>query len=423
MEKQLNNFLVGGAVRDILMGLTPKDRDWVVVGSSPEEMLARGFKAVGADFPVFLHPETGEEYALARTERKVGEGYNGFETVHDSSVTLEADCARRDLTINAMAMDTDFEGVPCVVHDFFGGQKDIKDKILRHTSEAFAEDPVRVLRIARLKARFGPEWQVAPETKVLVSKMAKKGVLGELTAERVWKELSRALLEPHPDLFFETLLEIDAVHVIFPVIFRLKQTREAIRWHPEGDSWNHTMAVLKAASKMKGGDHDKDLHFMMAALVHDFGKVLTPWDKQPAHHGHDVAGIPLVADFCDRYTVPAKMKERLMKATRFHMRGHDLDKLKPSTVVQMFDSLGVLNDPFMYELMFVLFDADNRGRWGSENELHPHLPLFVDYHRAYCSVKYSNVFKPEDKPSGEHIKQKLFQARVAAVTTVKKGKN
>jgi tRNA nucleotidyltransferase (CCA-adding enzyme) len=246
-------FKVGGYVRDHLMGVRSQDVDYVVTGATEAELMAKppfgikSFSKVGAEFPVYLSDQ-GDEWALARRERKVGEGYHGFEVEFGPEVTIEEDLSRRDLTINAMAMEVFNDMKTRLVHviDPFNGQEDLKNKVLRHTSSAFEEDPVRVLRLARFRARLGSEWTIAPETVALVASMAKRGVLNELTAERVWKELSRALMEAHPRLFFDTLLECDALHVLFPEVYRLKTALEARRWHPEGDAYEHTMLVLAA---------------------------------------------------------------------------------------------------------------------------------------------------------------------------------
>jgi tRNA nucleotidyltransferase (CCA-adding enzyme) len=413
----MKKFLVGGAVRDMLMGLEPKDRDYVVVGSSPEEMLAAGFSQVGADFPVYLHPETGDEYALARREKKTGTGYLGFTSEFGTDVTLVEDLGRRDLTINSISMermeDTEFfvpgdEG-SYAVFDPYGGKDDLTAKVLRHTSNAFEEDPVRVLRLARFRARFGPDWTVAPETVTLVASMAKRGTLNELTAERVWKELSRALMEPHPRLFFDTLLECDALHVLFPEVYRLKTALESRRWHPEGDAYEHTMLVLTQAS-IQNFDFDSTY----AALVHDFGKGITPRDQLPKHHGHDVKGVAVVESFSNRLTVPAKTRDRAMKATRYHMRMHDLDKLNAKTVVTMFDDMGALNDPDSVRVLFNVGICDERGRLGSEMNSLDHLYVLNRFFAAYKSVKFADVF-PNGETVGEKIKMGMYRARVQAV--------
>ena len=413
----MNKFLVGGAVRDMLMSLEPKDKDYVVVGSSVEEMLAAGFEKVGADFPVFLHPETGEEYAMARREKKTGAGYLGFTSEFGVDVTLEEDLGRRDLTINSIAMqpmeDTEFfvEGDEghFAVFDPYNGKDDLYNKVLRHTSNAFQEDPVRVLRLARFRARFGSDWTVAPETVALVSQMAKKGVLNELTAERVWKELSRALMEPHARLFFDTLLECDALHVLFPEVYRLKTALEARRWHPEGDAYEHTMLVLTQAVV-----NGFDLEARLAALVHDFGKGLTPRDQMPKHYGHEVTGVPVARDFCNRLTVPAKMRGRVMKTTRYHMYMHKLDTLNPKTWVHMFEDMDAFRDPDVVGLLWAVGVCDENGRLGSENSPTVHLMKLMDVWSKVKAVKFADVF-PNGETNPAKIKDGMFKARVQVV--------
>ena len=406
----MKTYLVGGAVRDTMMGMDPKDLDYVVVGSSPEEMLSQGFSQVGADFPVFLHPETGDEYALARREKKTGEGYLGFTSEFGTDVTLEEDLGRRDLTINSMALEAEEDNPGSfLVHDYFGGKDDLHQKVLRHTSDAFAEDPVRVLRLARFRARLGADWTVAPETVNLVANMAKKGVLDELTPERVWKEMSRALMETHPRLFFDTLLECDALHVLFPEVYRLKTALESRRWHPEGDAYEHTMLVLTQAS-VQNFDFDSTY----AALVHDFGKGITPRDKLPKHYGHDVKGVAVVEDFSNKFTVPAKTRDRAMKATRYHMYMHKLDTLNAKTVVKMFDDMGALNDPDSVRVLFNVGVCDERGRLGSEMNSLDHLYQLNNFFETYKSVKFADVF-PNGETSGEKIKMGMFRARIQTV--------
>lgn len=400
----MQKFLVGGAVRDMLMGLYPKDKDYVVVGFTENDFLNMGYQRVGADFPVFLHPETGDEYALARREKKTGTGYLGFTSEFTPDVTLEEDLGRRDLTVNSMAMDEDD-----TVFDPFNGQDDLKNKVLRHTSNAFSEDPVRVLRMARFRARLGADWTVASETVALVSQMSNNGVLSELTAERVWKEMSRALMEPHPRLFFDTLLQTDALHTVFPEVYRLKTALEAHRWHPEGDAYEHTMLVLTAAAAM-----EFDLESRFAALVHDFGKGLTPRDQLPKHYGHDVKGVPVVESFSNRLTVPARMRDRAMKATRYHMYMHKLPTLNAKTVVKMFDDMGVNNDPDVVGVLHRVGCADGRGRLGSHNDNVDHMSLLFDMFNAYMSVKFNDVF-PNGETNVNNIKQGLFNSRVRAV--------
>ena len=406
----MKTYPVGGAVRDMLMGLEPKDKDYVVVGSSPSDMLAAGFSQVGADFPVFLHPETGDEYALARREKKTGTGYLGFTSEFGVDVTLEEDLGRRDLTINSMAFEAEEDNPGSfLVHDYFGGKDDLYNKVLRHTSNAFQEDPVRVLRLARFRARLGSDWTVAPETVSLVASMAKKGVLHELTAERVWKELSRALMEKNPRLFFDTLLECDALHVLFPEVYRLKTALESRRWHPEGDAYEHTMLVLTQAAR-----RDFDLEARLAALVHDFGKGLTPRDQLPKHYGHEMSGVPVTKNFCDRLSVPSKMRDRVMKTTRYHMHVHKLDTLNPKTFVNMFMDMGAFNDPEVVFLLWSVGVCDQTGRLGSENSDTDHLVKLVDVWHKVKSVKFADVF-PDGETNVARIKDGMFKARVQAV--------
>jgi tRNA nucleotidyltransferase (CCA-adding enzyme) len=405
VEKEMKTYLVGGAVRDMLMGLDPKDRDFVVVGSNRVEMLKQGFQPVGADFPVFLHPTTNEEYALARVERKTGEGYNGFET-DTVGVTLEQDLFRRDLTINSMAAERSPISDGWSLIDPFGGQQDLHNKVFRHVSDAFQEDPVRVLRVARLRARYGADWKVAAETQNLMSDMAKRGDLDHLTAERVWKELSRALMEPHPRLFFDTLLECDALHKLFPEVYKLLTALERWKWHPEGNAYEHTMLVLSHAAKM-----NLDLECRMAALVHDFGKGLTKFEDLPSHHGHDVKGVHIVASFCSRLVVPANMSKRLQRVTRYHMRGHDLDKVKAITVVRMLAALDARRDPTIVDLLHNLFVCDHHGRLGSENEPFVQALSLHDCFAVVNSIKFADVF-PNGCSDVNKISTKMEMAQV-----------
>ncbi len=409
-------FKVGGFVRDYLLGLRSQDVDYVVTGATEAELMAsppfyiKSFTKVGAEFPVYLSDQ-GDEWALARRERKNGEGYHGFEVEFGPEVTIEEDLSRRDLTINAMAIECFNDGKTRLldVIDPFNGRQDIEDKVLRHTSDAFVEDPVRVLRLARFRARLGADWTVAPETVALVSSMAKKGVLNELTAERVWKELSRALMEAHPRLFFDTLLECDALHVLFPEVYRLKTALEARRWHPEGDAYEHTMLVLTQAAL-----NDGDLEARMAALVHDFGKGLTPRDQLPKHYGHEMTGVKVAQDFCNRLTAPAKMRDRVMKTTRYHMHMHKLDTLNPKTWVHMFEDMDAFRDPQVVELLWMVGVFDERGRLGSEMNDVQSLYKVMDVFKRVAAVKFADVF-PNGETNPTKIKDGMFKARVRAV--------
>lgn len=408
-------FKVGGYVRDWCMGLQPKDVDWVVTGATEEQFLKalpfgmKTLEKVGAEFPVYLSDQ-GEEWALARRERKTGSGYHGFSVDFGTEVTIEEDLSRRDLTINAMAIEFFDDGKTRLMNvvDPFNGREDLKNKVLRHVGPAFEEDPVRVLRLARFRARLGAGWKVAPETVALVAQMAKKGTLNELTAERVWKELSRALMEPHPRLFFDTLLQTDSLHILFPEVYRLKTALEAHRWHPEGDAYEHTMLVLTQAAQYQS------LELRMAALVHDFGKGLTPREKLPRHLGHEVTGVPVVENFCNRLTVPAKMRDRLMRVTRFHMHMHKLNELKAKTFVSMFMEMDAFRDAEVVGLLFFLGVCDETGRLGSENDDTGHLVRVLDVFREVSSVKFANVF-PNGETNANKIKEGMFKARVQAV--------
>lgn len=399
----MKTYIVGGAVRDYLLGLEPKDKDYVVEGSTPAQMKLRGFKQVGADFPVFLHPETKEEYALARTERKTGIGYVGFTTDFTPNITIEQDLQRRDLTINSMAIEAKTDK-DWLLFDPFGGHQDLHNKILRHTSDAFSEDPVRVLRIARFRARFGKDWKIAPATALLIHKMGKDGLLDELTTERVLKEMSRALEEKFPRLFFDTLLELDVLHIIFPEIYALKHSLESRFWHPEGDSYEHTMLVIEQA---RATFEDRFI-----ALTHDLGKTLTPKEKLPAHHGHENVGVTLVEQFSLRLRIPKQLRLAAMEVCKNHMLMKNLHTLNPKTVVKLFDSLKYPD--YLYNLA----KADHRGRQGYERANINHLLIFYEYKKAYDSVRFEDI-KPTALTSNS-IKNAFRHARLAAVRKTKK---
>jgi tRNA nucleotidyltransferase (CCA-adding enzyme) len=418
MEKVSNMryFKVGGFVRDHVMGVRSQDVDWVVTGATEAELMAsppfyiKSFTKVGAEFPVFLSDQ-GDEWALARRERKNGKGYHGFEVEFGPEVTIEEDLSRRDLTINAMAIECFNDGKTRLLNviDPFNGQEDIVNKVLRHTSDAFQDDPVRVLRLARFRARLGADWTVAPETRALVASMAKKGVLNELTAERVWKELSRALMEDHARLFFDTLLECDALHVLFPEVYCLKTALESRRWHPEGDAYEHTMLVLTQAV-----ENHFDLETRLACLVHDFGKGLTPRDQLPKHYGHEMTGVKVAKDFCDRLTVPAKMRDRAMKTTRYHMHMHKLDDLNAKTWVHMFMDMDAFRDPDVVLLLWAVGVCDENGRLGSEDADTSHLMKVRQVFQRVQAVKFADVF-PNGEKNTTKIKDGMFKARVQAV--------
>ncbi len=358
-------YLVGGAVRDRLLGLPVKERDWVVVGATPEWMRQQGYRPVGKDFPVFLHPETGEEYALARTERKQGQGYHGFVFQADSGVTLEEDLRRRDLTVNAMAQDPDTGEII----DPYGGQTDLQTGVLRHVSEAFEEDPLRVLRVARFAAKLAPlGFEVAPETLALMRRMSASGELSALTPERVWKEVEKALMTEAPQVFFQVLHQVDALSVLFPEIAALDGVPQPVKWHPEGDALTHTWLVLRAASGLR-----QNVAVRFAALVHDVGKGLTPKEKWPHHPGHEAAGVPLVEALCQRYRLPKVVGELAVKATRWHGHFHKgpEGRLSAEAILQMLEAVDLFRRPQRFSDLLDVAEADYRGRTGYEDKPYP----------------------------------------------------
>ncbi len=360
-------YLVGGAVRDELLGLPVQERDWVVVGARPEELLAQGYKPVGKAFPVFLHPETHEEYALARTERKVGPGYRGFEFRASPDVTLREDLARRDLTINALARDAEGR-----IIDHHGGLEDLKRRVLRHVSEAFAEDPVRVLRVARFYARYRPlGFRIAPQTRALMRRMVHNGEVDALVPERVWQELARALAEPVPAAFVEALLDCGALARVFPELDRLFGVPQRPAWHPEVDSGVHTLRVLQAASVLSP---NRTVRF--AALVHDLGKGVTPRSQWPSHRRHESRGAPLVEALCARLRAPRRFRELGVLAARWHLHVHRVFELRAGTVMKVLERCNALRDPARFEHLLIVCEADHRGRKGYELRPYPQRAAF-----------------------------------------------
>ena len=400
-------YLVGGAVRDQLLGHPYHEKDYVVVGATPEQMLAQGYQPVGKDFPVFLHPETKDEYALARTERKSGHGYHGFEFYTDVAVTLEQDLIRRDLTINAIAKDDDGN-----LYDPYGGQKDLDQRILRHVSSAFVEDPLRVLRIARFAARYKSlGFKVADETLVLMKELAESGELEALTPERVWKETSRALMEDHADEYFEVLRACGALKVLFPEIDALYGIPQRPEYHPEIDCGIHTMMSLQQACR---ANYSLDVRF--AVLVHDLGKALTPADELPRHIMHEERGIKPVNVVCDRLRVPTNTKQLALAVCKEHLKCHQALTLKPGTLWRLLQRLDVLRRPERVEAFVQACECDSRGRLGLEDRDYPQAQYVLDAMQVVRSIKAQDL-PPEIQ--GPDIGEMLIERRIDALAELK----
>lgn len=397
-------YQVGGSVRDALLGLPVQDRDWVVVGSTPAAMAALGYTPVGKDFPVFLHPKTHEEYALARTERKTAPGYKGFVVHAAPDVTLEQDLSRRDFTVNAMALDTEGRLI-----DPYGGAADLKAGILRHVSPAFSEDPVRILRGARFAARFG--FSIAPETLALMSDMVERGEVDALVPERVWQELARALMEQHPSRFFTTLRACGALPKIFPEIAALFGVPQPERYHPEIDCGIHTMLVLDDAAR-----RGYALAVRFAALTHDLGKGNTPQDILPRHIGHEQRGVKLLEKLCERVRVPADCRDLALLVARYHGDIHRAKELRADTIVRLLQHCDAWRRPERFEQILQACSSDARGRTGHEQDAYPQLDYMLNALRAAQAVDAGEVARQcEDK---SQIAEQLRQARVAAVEGV-----
>lgn len=398
-------YLVGGAVRDRLLGLDPGDRDWVVVGATQAQMEALGFKAVGRDFPVFLHPETGEEHALARTERKSGRGYRGFVVDADPSVTLEQDLQRRDFTVNAIAEDADGALV-----DPYGGARDIEARVLRHVGPAFAEDPLRVLRAARFMARFASlGFTVAPETMALMRGMVASGELDALVPERVWQELRRALASATPSAFLATLRACGALAVVLPEVDALYGIPQRAEYHPEVDTGVHQEMVSDMAARLAPGD----ARIGFAALVHDLGKALTPAEVLPKHIGHEHAGVKPVLALCERLRVPLDHRELAVMACREHLNVHRLSELRDATVVELLTRCDAFRRPERIPWLATVCEADKRGRGGNEDAEYPQGRELVRLHQAALQVSARDVVR--DGMTGPEVGAAVQAARVAAV--------
>ncbi len=392
-------YLVGGAVRDQLLGLAVKDRDWVVVGADADDLLQCGFQAVGKDFPVFLHPDTHEEYALARTERKTGKGYTGFAVFADKSVTLEQDLLRRDLTINAMAQDEHGQ-----IIDPFGGQSDLQQGILRHVSDAFAEDPVRILRTARFAARYG--FRVAPETMQLMREMVAAGEVDALVAERVWQEFAKGLMERNPRQMIEILRECGALAILLPEVNALFGVPQRADFHPEICTGEHTLLVLQRTADLGFGLPER-----YAALVHDLGKALTPHELLPSHIGHDERGVDLVRAVNARWRVPKVCGELAALVCQFHIRLHRVGEIKSvGKVLKVLKETDAFRRPERFQAALNVCVADIQGRLGREQAVYPQREHWLAMLAAAQSVNTSDIAR-QYAGNPQQIGERIDEAR------------
>ena len=404
-------YEVGGAVRDALLGRTIKERDWVVVGSSAAELLARGFRPVGKDFPVFLHPQTGEQYALARTERKIGPGYTGFAFDTSAEITLQQDLARRDLTINAMARAEDGQ-----IIDPWGGRKDLANGVLRHVSLAFREDPLRVLRVARFAARFkNLDFVVADETRELMAEIVESNELEALRPERVWQETAKALQEDRPDVYFAVLRESGALARVFPEVEALFGVPQPPRWHPEIDTGVHTLLALKIAAELSASDAVR-----FAVLTHDLGKAATPKNLLPKHHGHEQRTLPILEALCERLPVPNRLRDLSAHVARYHGVVHRAAELKPSTALKLIVAVDGFRQPQRFEEFLLACEADARGRTGLETQAYPQADRLRLALAAARGVDARRL-QAERKLEGPALGKALHAERLKAVQAVWRG--
>ncbi|MFA6163476.1 MAG: multifunctional CCA addition/repair protein [Methylobacter sp.] len=404
-------YLVGGAVRDKLLRLPVKEQDWVVLGETPESMVSKGFRPVGKDFPVFLHPQSHEEYALARTEKKTAPGYKGFIVHASPDVTLEQDLIRRDLTINAMAMTPQGQ-----IIDPYGGQHDLAQRIFRHISPAFAEDPVRILRVARFAARYNHlGFTLAEETRELMQSMVNAGEVDYLVPERVWAELFKALSEKSPSAFFYTLKDCAALNKIFPEIHQLFGVPQPESYHPEIDTGIHSMLCLEQAALLSP---NPEVRF--AALVHDLGKGLSPKEHWPHHYGHETSGLPILEKMCDRLRIPNSFKSLALQVMQYHTHCHRAFELRASTITDMLASLGAYKQTNKLPEFLLACEADAKGRTGFENTPYPQAELLSGATKAAASVNTSSILNSELK--GSQIGEAIRRLRIKAVAEFVKSK-
>jgi tRNA nucleotidyltransferase (CCA-adding enzyme) len=401
-------YLVGGAVRDALLGLTVKERDWVVVGGTREELLRRNFREVGRDFPVFLHPETHEEHALARLERKVSPGYRGFTVEFGPDVTLEEDLARRDLTINAIARAADGTLI-----DPFGGGRDLDARVLRHVSPAFAEDPVRILRVARFAARFAPlGFQVAPETLALMRAMVERREVDALVPERVWQETEKALREPQAAEFLKVLRACGALQPIYPEIDALFGVPQPAQWHPEIDTGLHTLMVLDQAAVLS-----PEPVVRFAALVHDLGKGATPQDEWPSHRGHEERSVSLIEALANRLRLPGEYRDLAVIVARYHGIVHRAFELKPTTILEFLERADAFRRPERFAQALLACEADSRGRGGLENVPYPQREYLQAARDAAAAIKPST--EEITALSGAKIAEHLHRRRAQTIAELR----
>ncbi len=400
----LQRYLVGGAVRDKLLNIDSYDRDWVVVGSTPQEMKSLGFSAVGKDFPVFLHPKTKEEHALARTERKSGSGYTGFECYFAPDVSLEEDLMRRDLTINAIAQDDKGQ-----LYDPYHGQQDLSNRILRHVSNAFVEDPLRVLRVARFAAKLHHlNFTVAPETMVMMSEIVQSGELAHLTAERVWQEWHKSLSTPHPEVFLSVLRECGALAVVLPEIDALFGVPQPEKWHPEIDTGIHTLMVAQQAALLS-----PSLPVRFAAQVHDLGKGITPESEWPSHKMHCHTGLKIIKKLCDRVRVPNEFRDLALLVCDQHSNIHRAGELKPTTFLKVLNKFDVWRKPERLNDILLCCQADHAGRKGLETQPYPQKARFEAAYQAALQVEVKAIIA--DGFQGKDIREEQEKRRATAI--------
>ena len=404
-DKPLIVYCVGGAIRDELLNMPVKDRDYVVVGSSVDEMLKRGYQPVGKDFPVFLHPKTHEEYALARTERKISKGYKGFVVHADSDVTLEADLARRDFTINAIAKAADGQLI-----DPFNGQLDIQQKIIRHVGQAFVEDPVRILRAARFSARF-VDFTIAPETMQLMQQMVSDGEVDALVPERVWQELAKGLMEKQPSRMFDVLQRCGALERLIPELACLWGVPQTAQYHPEIDTGIHVMMAVDYAAKQQF-----NLAVRYAVLMHDLGKGTTPKEVLPRHIGHDIRGAKLVTEVSKRLRVPNDCHALAHMVAKFHIKAHQVLAMRADTLLKFLIDLDAIRQPERFAYFLQACEADSRGRLGLENSVLPEADIMRKALKAAMQINAGEIAKQYAEP--DCIKEAIYKARLASVKTI-----